>query len=155
MLGWANDERTSTLGWTIPVWQGWTGDEKKLTDEMEWNTASLRHILSFLWWCHWCPSLPVSTDIYQPWVSMPNADQMRTFPLIFTRHTKRPPQAHRPFLMRSIFQIHTAHTHNLTNQIDLLSVQVFIPQILYREKQTLSIFRTSKNLYRNKINIYL
>ncbi len=75
-------------------------------------------------------SITANRHRYISCVCMLHADQMRTFTLIFTSDTKRPPQARRPFLMISIFQIHTAYTHNLTDQIDLLSGKVFIPQIL-------------------------
>lgn len=46
-----------------------------------------------------------------------------------TCHTKRPPQTLSAFLVH-LFQVHPAHSHYLTDQINLLSAQVLVPQVL-------------------------
>lgn len=149
---WANNERTSTFGWTIPA--KYSGEQETRRGETYgWKGMKYCFSSSHSAFPLMMSLISITANkhryiyIYQLCVSMMNADQMSRFTLIFTSHTKRPPQTRRPFLMMSVFQIHTAHAHNLADQIDLLSVQVFIPQILDREKEeSLSISRTSKNL---------
>lgn len=54
-----------------------------------------------------------------------------------TRHSKRPSQALRALLVR-LFQVHPAHSHYLTDQINLFSAQVLVAQVLFekiREKE--------------------
>ena len=47
-----------------------------------------------------------------------------------TCHPKRPPETLSELLAVRLFQVHPAHSHYLTYQINLLSAQVFVPQVL-------------------------
>lgn len=55
-----------------------------------------------------------------------------------TCHPKRPSQALRALLVVNLFQVHPAHSHDLTDQINLFSAQVLVSQVLFekiREKE--------------------
>lgn len=47
-----------------------------------------------------------------------------------TCHPKRPSQAQSALLDVNLFQVHSAHSHYLTDQINLFSAQVLVPQVL-------------------------
>ena len=50
--------------------------------------------------------------------------------LVPTCHSKGPAEAQGTLLGASLFQFHTTHSHYLTDQVDLVSVQILIPQVL-------------------------
>lgn len=50
--------------------------------------------------------------------------------LLFTCHSERSPQAGGQLLGVVVPQLHATHSHDLADEADLLSFQVFTPQIL-------------------------